>query len=115
MAPLAIAVKPFNVGGSLVDRAKPVAQRASRKRPILSRLVLPLILAASAYLVLLLYGRFGELGAALSRFGLVYLIPVLALVLANYALRFGRWHYYLRRCGARVPWRGPRWPRRCRT
>ena len=77
----------------------------SGKRSLLSKLVLPLILAAAAYLVLLVYGRFDELGAALRSFRLVYLVPILALVLANYALRFARWHYYLRRCGAAVPWR----------
>jgi uncharacterized protein (TIRG00374 family) len=66
------------------------------------KLVLPLILAAAAYLILIVYGRFGELGAALHSFRLAYLAPVLALVLANYALRFGRWHYYLRRCEAAV-------------
>jgi glycosyltransferase 2 family protein len=80
-------------------------KRASGKRSLLGRLVLPLVLAAAAYLVLIMYGRFDELGAALRSFRLVYLVPVLALVLANYSLRFGRWHYYLRRCGARVPWR----------
>jgi len=80
-------------------------KRLSRRGSILSRLVLPLVLAAAAYLVLLLYGRVGELGAALRSFRLVYLVPVLALVLANYGLRFARWHYYLRRCGAGVPWR----------
>lgn len=79
--------------------------RLSRKGSIISKLVLPLVLAAAAYLVLLLYGRVGELGGALRGFRLAYLAPVLALVLANYGLRFGRWHYYLRRCGARVPWR----------
>jgi len=55
--------------------------------------------------VLLLYWRVGELGVALRGFRLAYLAPVLALVLVNYGLRFARWHYYLRRCGARVPWR----------
>ena len=79
--------------------------RLSRKGSILSKLVLPLVLAAAAYLVLLLYGRVGELGGALRGFRLAYLAPVLALVLVNYGLRFARWHYYLRRCGARVPWR----------
>ena len=79
--------------------------RLSRKGSIISKLVLPLVLAAAAYLVLLLYGRVGELGGALRGSRLAYLAPVLALVLANYGLRFGRWHYYLRRCGARVPWR----------
>jgi glycosyltransferase 2 family protein len=77
--------------------------RLSGKGSILSRLVLPLILAAAAYLVLIVYGRVDELGAALRSFQVVYLVPILALVLANYALRFARWHYYLRRCGAGVP------------
>jgi uncharacterized protein (TIRG00374 family) len=72
---------------------------------VLGKLVLPLVLAAAAYLALLVYGRFDELGAALRSFRLMYLAPVLALVLVNYALRFARWHYYLRRCGACVPLR----------
>ena len=77
----------------------------ARKGSILSSLVLPLILAAAAYLVLIVYGRFDELGPALRSFRPVYLVPILALVLANYGLRFARWHYYLRRCDAGVPWR----------
>ena len=78
-------------------------QRTKRKGSLLSRLVLPLILAAAAYLVLIIYGRFDELWQALRSFNLAYLVPVLALVLTNYGLRFARWHYYLRRSGAEVP------------
>jgi len=75
------------------------------KGSFLGKVTLSLVLAAAVYLGLLLYGRGGELGAALRGFHVVYLVPIFALVLANYGLRFARWQYYLRRCGARVPWR----------
>lgn len=79
--------------------------RSAGRGSLLGKLVLPLVLAAAVYLVLLLYGRIDELGVAMRDFQFVYLLPVLALVLVNYWLRFARWHYYLRRSGASVPWR----------
>lgn len=79
--------------------------RKASKGSMLGKLLLPLMLAAAAYLVLLIYGRFDDIGEAMRRFQPVYLVPILALVLANYGLRFARWHYYLRRSGIAVPLR----------
>jgi hypothetical protein len=60
------------------------------------------VLAATGYLALALWSHAGELGASLPRFRAVFLVPVPALVLANYGLRFARWHYLLRLGGAHV-------------
>lgn len=73
-----------------------------RRKSILSRLVLPLVLAAGGYLALALWGYAGELGASLHQFRFIFVAPVLALVLTNYGLRFARWHYFLGLGGARV-------------
>ena len=94
----------FTTGRKPHDEVQQVSPSAGRGS-LLGKLVLPLVLAAAVYLVLLLYGRIDELGVAMRDFRLVYLLPVLALVLVNYWLRFARWHYYLRRSGASVPWR----------
>ncbi len=85
------------------DQVGPRVPPEKKQKSLLSKLILPLILAAGAYLALIIYGRFDELWEALRSFRLVYLVPVMALVLANYFLRFARWHYYLRRCGVDVP------------
>jgi len=78
-------------------------QREAKARFSAGKLVLPIVLAAAAYLALLVYGRFGDLGEAFARFRLGFLVPILALALLNYGLRFVRWQYYLRRCAATVP------------
>ncbi len=63
----------------------------------------PVFLAAAAYLMLLVYGHVNNLGTALRTFQLINVVPVVALALVNYSLRFARWQYYLRRCGVVVP------------
>jgi glycosyltransferase 2 family protein len=45
-----------------------------------------------------------ELLASLRSFDLRLLVPVLALSLVNYALRYVRWEVYLRRLGVRLAW-----------
>jgi uncharacterized protein (TIRG00374 family) len=80
-------------------------KQSTHDRSALGKVVLPVFLAAGVYLVLLIYGHGHDLGTALGRFRPIYLVPVLALVLVNYALRFARWHYYLRRCHVDVPLR----------
>ena len=80
-------------------------QRKAKTRFSAGKLVLPIVLAAAAYLALLIYGRFGDLGEAFARFRLSFLVPILALALLNYGLRFVRWQYYLQRCAATVPLR----------
>lgn len=48
-----------------------------------------------------LWGDWGHLGAAFGRFSWTAVPVALLLTLVNYALRFGKWHYYVRRIGAR--------------
>jgi uncharacterized membrane protein YbhN (UPF0104 family) len=45
-----------------------------------------------------------ELLSSLRRFDLGLLVPVLALSLGNYALRYVRWEVYLRRLGVHLAW-----------
>jgi glycosyltransferase 2 family protein len=67
------------------------------------RLLVPALLALLALVGLTLFADAGELAAALARFDLVLLAPVLALSLVNYGLRFARWELYLRHLGVRLP------------
>jgi len=80
-------------------------EQAAHRKSKLGRIVLPVFLAAGVYLALLIYGHSDDLGAAMGRFRPVYLVPILGLALVNYALRFTRWHYYLRCCDIHVPLR----------
>jgi uncharacterized membrane protein YbhN (UPF0104 family) len=45
-----------------------------------------------------------KLAGRLRDFDLAVLVPILALSLGNYALRFGRWHLYLRSLGIELAW-----------
>lgn len=54
------------------------------------------------FLILAVATNAHDLAKALGRFDLIFLIPVLALSLANYGLRFSRWSLYLRRCDLTV-------------
>jgi len=67
------------------------------------RLAVGLGLGLLTFLAFGLWADLGRLGDAASRFAWVFLVPVLALSLANYGLRFLRWHLYLRAAGIRVP------------
>jgi uncharacterized protein (TIRG00374 family) len=52
-------------------------------------------------LVLAFWSDFSELESILSRFRWEFFPLALACTLFNYVLRFGKWHYYVRRVGAR--------------
>ena len=60
------------------------------------RLVLPLLLALLAYAGLVLFADARLLAERVATFELALLLPVLALSLVNYGLRFLRWQRYLR-------------------
>lgn len=60
------------------------------------KFLLSLLLGVIVLTGLALVGDAPNVGAALSRFPLGYVPAVLALTLWNYALRFGKWHLYLR-------------------
>ena len=59
-------------------------------------------LGAVVYLGLVVYAGWDELRETLSMFRWSLLVPVLALSLANYLLRFVRWHLYLHRSNVQL-------------
>ncbi|MDX1644786.1 MAG: lysylphosphatidylglycerol synthase transmembrane domain-containing protein [Thermoanaerobaculia bacterium] len=73
------------------------------------RLLVPLLLALVAVAALALYADGRELARRLGEFDLALLVPVLALSLVNYALRFVRWHLYLLRLDASPGWVDSLW------
>ena len=78
----------------------------SRSGAVWRRFTLSLVLAAVAIFALMLWADAGDLRDALVGFDVVYILPVLAFSLLNYATRFLRWQYYLRAVDVRVPTRG---------
>lgn len=64
------------------------------------RLLVSLALALVVIAALALYADGRELLRHLGDFDPALLVPILALSLVNYALRFWRWHVYLRRVGS---------------
>ena len=50
-----------------------------------------------------------RVGSSLETFDWPILIPVCALTLLNYALRFVKWHYLLMRLGIGMPWKEDAW------
>lgn len=83
-------------------------EAAASRRPAFHhlgrRLLVPALLAVLALAGLALFADARELAAALGRFDLALLAPVLALSLVNYTLRWVRWELYLRHLGARLAW-----------
>ncbi len=59
--------------------------------------------AVALYLAGSIYAGLGAMGSALATFAWWLMLPVLLLVLANYFLRFLKWHYFVGRLGVRVP------------
>lgn len=70
------------------------------------RLLVPALLAVAVSLGLALYADGRKLAVALGAFRWGVLVPVLALSLINFGLRFVRWQVYLRGTGSRLGW-GP--------
>ena len=67
------------------------------------RLLVPLLLGLLALVGLAVFADARELAQRLREFDLAILVPVLALSLVNYGLRFVRWHVYLLALGIRLP------------
>jgi len=65
----------------------------------LPRLAAGVLLAVVVVSLLALLSDVRQLGSALRRFDWWLTLPVLALTLGNYALRFAKWEVYLRRIG----------------
>lgn len=68
-------------------------------RATLRRLVPGLVLGFIVFVGLALLGDLREVSQLLLRFKWHYLVIALACTLLNYALRFLKWHYYLRQLG----------------
>lgn len=79
--------------------AEPVAVTGWRR--LAPRLLVGLLIAVAVVSGLAFFGDARQLGAVLRDFEWWLALPVLALTLANYALRFAKWELYLRRL--RVP------------
>lgn len=72
------------------------ALRSSPLRRALPRIAAGTVLAVLVASALALFADMRELGTALERFDWWLTAPVLALTLGNYALRWVKWHAYLR-------------------
>ncbi len=80
----------------------PIPER--EKRFLSPRTLLWAALGGAAVFVLLtLFADLGELGRALAAFPLALLVPVAALSLLNYLLRFLKWQWFLARLAAAPP------------
>lgn len=64
-----------------------------------NKLIIGGLFGAGVIIALLLYTDLREVGAYLSGFPFVLLIPVLLLTLFNYAIRWFKWHRYLKLIG----------------
>ena len=75
-------------------------------RRLLPRFVAGLVLALAVLTALALFADLRELGDALASFDWWLTVPIVALTLLNYALRFVKWQVYLDRIGVRgiPPW-----------
>jgi len=66
-------------------------------RTFRSRLLLSIGIGALVFLALSIYANFGKLSDAFARFDWGFLPIVLGLALINYAIRFFKWDFFLRR------------------
>jgi glycosyltransferase 2 family protein len=73
-------------------------------RQIRSGILLSLVLAFVVMTAIALYADVPQMIGALARFQWKFLPLILALTLFNYACRFFKWHYFLRRLQIDVPW-----------
>ncbi len=66
------------------------------------RVLVPAVLTLAVVFAFGVYVRPRALLKALRGFDRFYLLPILALALANYVLRFARWQYFLRVVGLHI-------------
>ena len=66
---------------------------------IVSRLVAGIVVGVGVYVAFSIWADVGRVGEALSRFRWHYALLACLLAAANYAVRFGRWQYFLRKVG----------------
>ena len=68
-------------------------------------MIISTVAAAASYLAAALWAGRAEVAGALQLVPVGTLMGMLSLSALNYALRFLRWHYYLRTLGSSIPWR----------
>ncbi len=84
---------------SSIDQAAGAGGASGLLARLRGRLLLSLALGIAVVVVLGLYADLGQLSQVLANFDW-HLVPlILALTLANYLLRFGKWHFYLHLLG----------------
>ena len=66
---------------------------------IVSRLVAGIVVGVGVYVAFSIWADVGRVGEALAAFRWRYALLACLLAAANYAVRFGRWQYYLRKVG----------------
>jgi glycosyltransferase 2 family protein len=66
---------------------------------MVSRLVAGLVVGVGVYVAFSIWADVGRVGEALAAFRWRYALLACLLAAANYAVRFGRWQYYLRKVG----------------
>lgn len=76
-------------------------EQIPRWQTIRSRFMISLILGVAVVVGLALYGDLRALGSSLRHFRWSYVPLIVALTAINYALRFVKWEYYLRRLDIR--------------
>jgi len=69
----------------------------------LKRTIWSVVLAVAVYTGIVFYSDAGAVGSAVSRINPLHIPLFLGLSLMNYALRFMKWDYFLRRLGLRLP------------
>lgn len=79
------------------------APSPAQPRALVRRIVPVMLLGGFVFIALSLYTDVGKLAANLSTFHVGALVLAIALATTNYALRFLRWQYYLRRLDVHVP------------
>jgi glycosyltransferase 2 family protein len=66
-----------------------------------TKFLLSVLFGIAVIAALAFYADAGKLAAALAAFPYVLVLPILALTLLNYGIRFVKWHYYLGQVGVR--------------
>src|SRR5678816_4445303 len=69
---------------------------------LVSRLVAGVAAGVAIYVGFSIWADVGRVGEALRAFQWRYLLAACLLAAGNYAIRFGRWQYYLRVLGIRI-------------
>ena len=78
---------------------------AARSTTVARKLIPGILLGFLILLALILLGDLRKVSAVVTGFEWRFFPFVLLLTLFNYALRFLKWHFYLRQMGVRLPWR----------